>query len=270
MDLSAATAMTSAESQSDAPLHAPPGTLIGLYELTQSMVYPDGTHMDEPDVPYTEGAKQVWLSHSDDQYGGTAYSPGTTLYHPTVLRNAAGLPMGTPALCAGMRCYAWYNRQSGRWEILAPALNLARIELSATLMPGDASVAALLIDDPAAPEITVYANAADYYGVGRAGSETPGHAGTLGWAIFSPVRSRWEIAALQAKLLSEGKADEAIATGSTGTVSLWWKDYATGNLADSGRDVTALNWLWPDIAQGKKVLVSYDRQEDRWTVIGAE
>jgi hypothetical protein len=262
--------MTIAESQPDAPLPAPPAALIGLYELTQPMVYPDGSDPDEPDVPYTQGAKQVWLSHGNDQYGGTAHSPETTLYHPAAFRDAAGLPLGTPTFCAGMRCYAWYNRQSGRWEIIAPALNFVRIELSATLMPGDASVAANLVDNPAEPEITVYLNSADYYGVGRAGSSTSGHAGTLGLALWSPVRSRWEIFTLQAKLSSEGKADQAITTGATGTVSLWWKDYATGNLVDSGRDVTALNWLGPDIAQGDKVVVSYDRQENRWTVIGAE
>jgi hypothetical protein len=262
--------MTIAEGEPSAPLPAPPGTLIGLYELTQPLVYPDGTDADEPDVPYSVEAKQVWLSHGDDQYGGIARSPETTLYHPTAFRDAAGLPMATPTFCAGMRCYAWYNRQSGRWEILAPALNLVWIELSATLMPGDLSVTANLVDDPAEPEITVYANLADYLGIGRAGSAVYGHAGTLGLAIWSPVRSRWEIVTLRAKLISEGKADQAIATGSTGTVSLWWKDYATGDLVDSGRDVVALNWLWPSIAQGDKVLVSYDRQENRWTVIGAE
>ena len=132
---------------------------------------------DEPDVPYTQAAKQVWLSHSDDQYGGIAHSPQTTLYHPTAFRDAAGLPTGTPTFGAGMRCYAWYNRQSGRWEIIAPALCVVQIELSATLAPGDSSVTAYLLDDPAVPEITVYVNSADYLGFGRAGSETPGTTG---------------------------------------------------------------------------------------------
>ena len=262
--------MTIVQSQPEFPLQPPRETLIGLYELTGALVYPDGTDADEPDVPYTEGAKQVWLSHGDDQYGGTADSPQITLYHPVAFRDAVGLPMGTPTFRAGMRCYAWYNRQSGRWEIIAPALNVEQIELSATLMPGDESVSARLTDDPAVREITVYANLADFLGIGRVGSETYGHAATLGLAIWSPVRGRWEILALRAKLTSEGKADGAINTGSSGTVSLWWKDYASGNLVDSGQDVTALNWLWPNIAQGDKVIVSYDRQENRWTVIGAE
>ena len=100
--------MTIAASQPDVPLRPPPAAPVGLFELTQAMVYPDGTDADKPDVPYSEGAKQVWLSHADDQYGGTAHSPETTLYHPTALRDAAGLPVGTPAFCAGMRCHAWW------------------------------------------------------------------------------------------------------------------------------------------------------------------
>lgn len=256
--------------QPDDPLAAWPKTWIGLYELTGPMVYPDGTDPDEPDVPYTEGAKQVWLGHGDDQYGGTANSPETTLYHPVAPRDGAGLPIGAPTFCAGMRCYAWYNRQSGRWEILAQASNSVRIELSATLMPGDSSVTATLVDDPAEPEITVYVASTDYHGIGRAGSGTYGHAGTLGFAVWSTARSRWEILVLQAKQVAEGKADEAIGTGSSGTVSLWWKDYATEQLADSGQNVTALNWLGPNIAAGDKVIVSYDRQENRWTIIAAQ
>ena len=169
-----------------------------------------------------------------------------------------------------MRCHAWYSRQSGRWEILEPALNVVRIELAATLMPGDSSVAAMLVDHPEEPQLTLHVNAADSPGVGRAGSGPYDHAGTLGHAIFSPVRARWELLDLSAKLIAEGKADEAINAGSAGSVSLWWKDYATGDLVDSGQDVTALNWLWPNIAAGDKVIVSFDRQENRWTIVAAE
>ncbi len=248
---------------------ASPETPIGLYQLTQELVFPDGTDTDEPDVPYSEAARLVWLSHADDEYGDTDLSPDTTLYHPVALRNASGLPMGTPTLCAGMRCYACYNRQSGRWEIISAAIGVSRIELTASLMPGDESVAAFLIDDPARPAVTLYVDD-DYHSVGRAGSDTYSHNGTLGYAIFSPVRDRWELLCLQGKLVCEGKADDAINTGNTGTVSLWWKDYATGTLADSGENIEAINWLCPNISIGDKVIVSYDRQENRWTVIAAE
>jgi len=247
----------------------PTQTPVGLYQLTQELVYPDGTDPDEPDVPYTEQARLIWLSHADDRYGNSDVSPDATLYHPVALRDAAGLPMGTATFCAGMRCYAWYNRQSGRWEIMAAATSVSRIELTATLMPSDSSVTAVLTDDPAEPEVTVYA-ADDHHGVGRAGSETYSHTGTLGYAIFNAVRARWELLCLRSKLICEGKADETINTGDGGRVSLWWKDYSTGNLVDSGENVEALNWICPNISAGEKVVVAYDRQENRWTIIAAE
>ncbi len=242
-------------------------TLIGLFELTQAMVYPDGDPGD-PDVPYTDEARLVWLNHADNEYGGTTHSPDITLYHPTAFRDGSELPLGTPTFCASMRCYAWYNHQSGRWEILAPPLSVVRIELTATLMPGDSSVAVVLVDSVDEPALTVYINSADSPGVGRGGSGPYSHAGTLGYAIWSPVRSRWELLCLHAKLIAEGKTDGAINTGASGTVSLWWKDYATGNLADSGENITALNWLGPNLGAAATVIVSYDRQENRWTIIG--
>lgn len=247
---------------------APQQTRLGLFELTQAMVYPDPDDSTRPDVPYTEEARLVWLNHGNEQYGGTANSPDVTLYYPTALRDGSGIPLGTPPLCAAMRCYAWYNPQSVRWEILTPPPNLARVELTGTLMPGDTSVTAELIDSPYDWEITIYINSPEWPGVGRAGSSTYSHAGTLGYAIWSPMRSRWELSCLQAKLIAEGKTDAAINAGASGTVSLWWKDYSTGNLADSGENVTALNWLGPNLAAAANVIVSFDRQENRWVIVG--
>ena len=252
----------------DASGNPPEQTRIGLFELTQAMVYPDGTDSTEPDVPYTEQARLVWLNHAGDQYGGTTYSSDVTLYHPTALRDSSGIPVGTPTFCAAMRCYGWYNAQSGRWEILAPPLSLARVELTATLMPGDSSVAAALVDNSDEPAITLHINSDDSPGVGRAGSDTYSHAGTVGYAIWSPVRSRWELLCLHAKLIAEGKTDSAINAGASGTVSLWWKDYSTGALVDSGENVTALNWLGPNLSASAKVIVSYDRHENRWVIVG--
>ena len=109
--------------------------------------------------------------------------------HRAALRDAAGLPVGTPAFGTGMRCYAWYNRQSGRWEIMAPALCVVWIELTATFTPGDSSVTAGLIDNVDEPEITVYVEPADFHGVGRAGSGTYAHAGTLGYRHIQFART---------------------------------------------------------------------------------
>lgn len=243
--------------------------LIGLYELTQALVYPTGAAPAEPDVPYTADARLVWLNQQSNQYGGADQSSGTILYHPAALRGAGGLPIGTPTFGPGMRVYAWYNPQSGRWEIMAPALGLAAIELAATFMPGDTEVAATLPDSPGEPPITAFRAAGPHdQGLGRAGAV--GHAGTLGFVFWNPLRARWEIMGGQFKLVSEAKADETIAPGQSGTVSLWWLDYDTGSLVDSGRNVEALNWLHPQIQSGDKLIVSFDRQEGRWTVIAKE
>ena len=50
-------------------------------------------------------------------------------------------------------------------------------------------------------------------------------------------------------------------------VNLWWLDSTSGNLVDTGLQVIAWNWLHPDIFSNEKVIVSYDRQEDRWIVL---
>ena len=243
-------------------------TQFALFELTQALVYPDGGDPTEPDVPYTDGAKQVWYRGSDGTYGNAADSPDTTLYHPTALRDATDTSTGQAAFHSGMRCHAWYNVQSGRWEIVSPALDIVRIELTATYIPGDTSVAAQLVDVPDEPSITLYFPTPHRQGVGRGGVGS--HAGTLGYAQYSPVRGCFEALAGQFKQIAEGKADAAINTGATGTISLWWKDYTTGNLVDSGENVTALNWLCPNIVAAEKVIVAYDSHEDRWTVIAAE
>jgi len=256
------------DSRADLAGDASEKTQIGLFELTQAMVYPDGTDSTEPDVPYTEQARLVWLNHTSDQYGGTTHSPNVTLYHPTAMRDGSGVPVGTPTFCAAMRCYAWYNSQSGRWEILAPPLGIMRVELTATLMPGDTTVTVGLVDSPGEPAFTLHITTPEWPGVGRAGSIPYSHAGTLGYAIWSPVRSRWELLCMQAKLIAEGKTDAAINTGVSGTVSLWWKDYSTGTLVDSGENVTALNWLGPNLGAAAKVIISFDCHEDRWVIIG--
>ena len=242
---------------------------IGLFELTRAMVYPDGTDAAEPDVPYAPGAKAVWLNHQANRYGGIELSAGRTLYHPTAFRDARGLPLGTPTFCRGLRVYAWYNVQSGRWEILAPALNLIRIELTEDLVPGQDRVAAALPDSDDRPRITVYLPPApQYFGLGRGRTETV--AGTLGFALWNPARGRWEMLGGQFKLTCEAKADRAIPPGSSGPVSLWWRDDAAGELVDSGQNVMATNWLHPQILRGDKLIVSFDRQENRWMVTGAE
>jgi len=259
---------------------APADVRIGIFEMTEKMWYPSDDDPPippglggVPDVPYTLAARRIWVSHADNQYNQKSDSPDTVLYQPTCLRDTGDVAWSTPGYGIGSRVAAVYNRQSGRWEILERPPYTARIELAEgeVYMPGDASVNAHLIDDPDEPVVTVYPASSDHrFGIGRGGSGVHSHGGTQGYATWQPVRRRWELMTLNAKLLCEGKADGYINQGASGTVSLWWKDYATGNLVDSGRNVTALNWCGPGIRPGDCVVVSYDRQEDRWTIIEQE
>jgi hypothetical protein len=201
-------------------------------------------------------------------YGGIEHSPAETIWHPAARRNAAGYAFGAPTFAAGARVYCRWNRQSRRWEIEASALNVWRVEVAATLMPGQDQVAALVNDDASASQVTVYIPGPYFLGVGRAGAGS--HAGTLGYAIWSPLRQRWEFLAGQFKVVAEAIAYQDIAPGQSGLVNLWWLDYPSGNLVDSGQQVTALNWLQPLVAAGEKVLISYDRQENRWTILAAD
>ncbi len=199
-----------------------------------------------------------------------------------------GYAYGPPAFGVGDRVFCRWNDQSNRWEIEAPAPNICRVELQETFMPVQGEVQATISDaaDDSAPQtITVY-RSDDYcggFGVGRAGQEelgeTPGPlqcGGTHAYAIWSPSRGCWEFLSDQFKLVAEATAYDDLPTGATGRVNLWWLDYAgsdrplTFDLVNSGQQVLALNSLFPDIKCGEKCIVSYDRQEDRWTVLAAD
>jgi len=173
---------------------------LGLFELTGPLVVPDPADPDQPDVPYTELAKAVWLDHQQDQYGGTGHSADVTLYHPAAQRDAAGRPWHTPALCAGMRCTAWYNRQSKRWEIIAPSPEVVRFEMTAALSCGGSAEALLKVfdqdayaDDPLQRTITVHDFSQRFSKMPTAS----GDAGALGWARWMPDHQAWEILDMQ-------------------------------------------------------------------------
>lgn len=259
--------------------HAPPETLIGLFELTEKVWYPSDENppvppglSSVPDVPYTLKARRIWVNHPSNQYNQKDVSPDTVLYQPTCLRDADDTAWSTPSYGVGSRVYAAYNRQSGRWEITERPLYIARIEVrdGVVYMPGDASVDCHLADDPDEPIVTVYQPTSHHnFGIARGGSGVYPHAGTEGYALWHPVRRRWELMVLNAKLICEGRVTETggIARGAAGTVELYWKNYANGNVEAGGRSVQALNWCGPNVSQDDYVVVSYDRQENRWTII---
>lgn len=333
--------------------HAGRETLLGLFELTGAMIYPDPgqSDPDEP-TPYAEEAKAVWLNHVDNEYGGLDYSKETTLYHPAAFRNEGRVAIGHPPCASGQRCFAWYNRQSGRWEMLTPPLDVWRFELKDDVDPGQQATAYLLpwtgSDYQYQPDVEfeIYDTVGKFWGFGRAGSDpgTRGYAkympdsdrweilqmpcgprwfeltqnlfpgtssvdaedergnaytlymksqdpgaiarnlgigragsgqyqvaGTQVWAVWNTRNSRWEITDGQFKLIAQGTTTGQIARGSSGTVSVYWLDYANqSSLTASGQSVTALNWQFPDIPGGAAVTIAYDRQEDAWMIISVD
>jgi len=256
--------------------NAPPKTLIGLFELGGAMVYPDGSDPDEPDVPYTEAAKLVWLNHVEDQYGGTDASPEMTLYHPTCFRDDSGLPIGIATFSQGQRCYGWYNRQSGRWEIMAPALDILRFELGEdlTAVAGGSSESVVvhesggILDGDDEMPLTVHDAFGRFYARGGSGSLR----GCMGYAMWLPDMQRWEIISMQEDVWV-GKLDETLNPGGSAAVSLWWPNNTSGVMEDSGKNITAYDWLLASgttLASGSKVIVQYDSQHQKWWVINGE
>ena len=178
---------------------APPAALVALFELTEPLQFP-GEGDDEPDVPYSENARLVWLLPADT-YGGVDHARPQTLYHPTVLRSA-GAAVGVAPLCVGQRCYAWFNRQSGRWEALAMPLLWRRFEMTAALTCGTSATALAFAYDAAGQKITAGppAETIAVHDALACFSKMPtanGDPGALGLALFWPDRGRWEIAAMQ-------------------------------------------------------------------------
>jgi len=179
---------------------SPNKTLLALFELTEAMEYPDGTVTAEPDVPYVDNARQVWLNHVSDQYGETSDSPYTRLYHPSCFRDGSALPPSTPSFGSGDRIWAVWNLQSGRWEILDSAERLRRFEMTASLSAGGSATVNLLVwngsawtEDDAETTFTVY----DFQNRFSKMATATGDVGALGLARYMADRGEWEIVDMQ-------------------------------------------------------------------------
>jgi hypothetical protein len=190
---------------------SPRPTQLAIFELTDNLVYPDlsdasDDHLDREPTPYAP-ARQVWYQqHSPaDQdsdgapigsYRAQPGEPATKVWYPQAMRNVAGYAMGTPPLGAGDRVTCYWNRQSGRWEILGEPWRVWRFELLTALLPGGTATANLLScgDDhyrlQTEVEITVWDALQGAYW-GRARNQSA--AGSQGYAIYMPDADRWEI-----------------------------------------------------------------------------
>jgi hypothetical protein len=198
-------------------LHAPPQPRLALFQLTGQLTYPDlegagSSHYTVEPTPYA-AAKRVWCHQfdPDDQdghghplrsYGGSSLSKEETVYHPAAFRNGAGYAIGHPTFRSGDRVFCVLNRQSGRWEIVAPALSVCRFELKSALTPGGSATAYLLpwhegaYGFDAHVELTVYDAVC---GTLRGWARTQTFPGSRGYAQYLPDSGRWEIVAMQQK-----------------------------------------------------------------------
>jgi len=109
---------TVSHGQSGILLHPPPTTKIGLFEIVNEFDIPSSSSSSGvgPDVPWTIEALAVWLNHNIDNHD-TVDDPTYTLYHPTCLLDG-DWPVDVQPVDPGQRVFAWFNPQSGRWEIL--------------------------------------------------------------------------------------------------------------------------------------------------------
>jgi len=193
---------------------APPETRLALVQLTSALGYPDlegaGTSHFTVEPTPSATARQVWCHQFDPDdktpggdplrsYGGTANSKEETVFHPAVFRNASGYAIGHPAFRAGDRVFCFWNRQSGRWEILAPPLDVWRFELKTALSPGSSATAYLLAySEGYAENVHIEFDVYDaLVGTLRGRAKTDSLPGTQGYAKYMPDSGRWEIIAMQ-------------------------------------------------------------------------
>ena len=197
--------------------NGPPATRWALFQLTGELVYPNlagaGTeHFTVEPTPYAT-ARMVCCHQFDPDdkdpqehpirsYGGSSLSKQETVYHPGAFRNTAGYAIGHPAFRSGDRVFCVFNRQSGRWEIVAAALGTWRFELKTGLSPGGSATAYLLPWHDAAYGVDTNVEFTVYDAIlgtlrGRARTETV--AGSRGYARYMPDSGRWEITAIEQK-----------------------------------------------------------------------
>jgi len=273
---------------------APPETRLALVQLTSALAYPDlegaGTaHFTVEPTP-SATARQVWCHQFDPDdktpggdplrsYGGTANSKEETVYHPAVFRNASGYAIGHPAFRAGDRVFCFWNRQSGRWEILAPPLDVWRFELKTALSPGFFATAYLLAySDGYAENVHIEFDVYDAIdGTLRGQAKTDSRPGTQGYAKYMPDSGRWEIIALahQARWIRFGLMAAMLYTDyiASAEVLTYWDGYDPD---PTGAHVTVLNcavsgnqYLFAG-ATGAVGLACYDPVDDKYHIVQME
>jgi len=180
-------------------LSVPPRLRLGLFELTEAMQLPDasrtGGSNTEPDVPWVDNCKSVWFddtSYTEGVHAKETSSEVYTLYLSSSFLNAYDIGIGHQPLASGQRTFAFFNRQSGRWEILTSPASIWRFSLKTDLAIGSSAAAYLLNSAGAIDaniEFTVYDGLGIFNGVGSVGDAGGAH----GYARWMADGNRWEV-----------------------------------------------------------------------------
>ena len=266
--------------------HGFPQSWQALFQLTSSVTMPDlslasDTHINLEPTPYAT-ARQVWCEQfkSADvdgsanelrSYGGSVASAPEQIYFPWSFYNDDGYAMGHPPAANGDRVPCMFNRQSGRWESIAPPLMYRRFELNASHSPGGSATEALLLVDGAADTdaiFTVNDPQSMYRGRARGAFGSPHNRGSQGEAQYMPATGTWDIAWMQPHALTiKGSLTGDLASG-TGTFSI--SGVAVMNPpgaiitdTDPGANVTITNRRFDGDA-GDEVLAVWDEDSEVW------
>lgn len=172
--------------------------ILALFELAEPFRIPQSA--EEGDSPFSPAARMLWRLPEGGYVGGLMGRPHT-LYWPVCPRSGSA-PVGPPPLAPPARCTARWNRQSGRWEVIAPAPIWRRFEMTAGLSCGQSAEARTIVFDhqggehrgtPPGEVIMVYDSLAMFSKPPTAAEA----AGAMGMAVFAADRNRWEIVAMQ-------------------------------------------------------------------------
>ena len=187
------------------------GEVIRMFELSEAVQFPDTTRTtgsaSEPDIMWVDNCYPVLYSPNDYVYADNTSLGPQTLYFPLAYLTANGIAAGYPLVDSGKKVYAKWNKQSGRWEVMALPFDLLRFELIDALTPGGNATANVRFYESAAYtltptwagteiEIEVYDIDGEFRGRAKDAYGSPHNAGSRGLAKYMPQSSQWEIVKL--------------------------------------------------------------------------
>jgi hypothetical protein len=159
---------------------------MALVEMTGAMSVGQTGGSDDDSLSGT--ARIVTYLRSDNTYQAPSGQPEITVYYSIGRRDGGGTPVGPPPLASGDRGWAFFNAQSGRWELVERDRGPWRFELTASLSPGGSAAAELVAWNGSTWEatgeaVTVY-DSLDMFG---------GDDGAWGLAIWCADSQRFEV-----------------------------------------------------------------------------